>query len=240
MSIISTETAHFSFLNKQIIKCALRDEVEIDVKDIKKNIETLIEMTAHKKHVVLMDADMNYTITKNAWEYVATLERYENIVAFAIIASNLASRIIWKFIAKKFASFAPVQIFLDSESAVTWLNECLVEEASRGLVESESQNCLQKNNFVDIGKIIQEQFQKSELTVTEFAKKIHTTRENVYNIFRRKSMDCDLLQKISKVLNHNFFDYYQIAKSAKINKVDIQLLQKNNLILEELLERFSR
>lgn len=41
------------------------------------------------------------------------------------------------------------------------------------------------------------------MTVTEFARRINKSRENVYNIFTRKSLDIDLLNTISQVLEHD-------------------------------------
>ena len=38
-----------------------------------------------------------------------------------------------------------------------------------------------------------------------FARRINCHRANVYDIFSRPSIDCDLLARISIALNHNFF-----------------------------------
>ena len=37
------------------------------------------------------------------------------------------------------------------------------------------------------------------------AERIPCERTNVYNIFKRESIDLDLLSRISKILNYNFF-----------------------------------
>ncbi|MEO6883518.1 MAG: hypothetical protein ABI199_05795 [Bacteroidia bacterium] len=97
-------------------------------------------------------------------------------------------------------------------------------------------DCL-KEHTVNIGKIVEEQFEKSGFSVTEFGKRIHTTRENVYNIFRRKSMDSDLLQKISETLNHDFFQYYKKDILEKeVKEEDKNLIQQNNKLLCRLLK----
>lgn len=57
-----------------------------------------------------------------------------------------------------------------------------------------------------IGKRVKEVVRLRKLTVAEFARRIHTSRENVYGIFERASMDSSLLLKISLELNHNFFN----------------------------------
>lgn len=50
---------------------------------------------------------------------------------------------------------------------------------------------------------------RSHLTKVEFAQKINLTRDGVYKIFDKESIDADQLQKISVVLSHDFFSYYQ-------------------------------
>lgn len=59
-----------------------------------------------------------------------------------------------------------------------------------------------------IGKKIKEVWRKSRLKGTEFAMAINRDRQVIYDIFKRESIDTELLQSISKVLNHDFFSYY--------------------------------
>ena len=56
-----------------------------------------------------------------------------------------------------------------------------------------------------IGKLIQFEVCRQQISVQAFAEMICCTRTNVYNIFSRNSIDISLLQKICKVLNRNFF-----------------------------------
>lgn len=62
--------------------------------------------------------------------------------------------------------------------------------------------------MVHIGNLIKEELTRQERSVTWFANKLCCERTNVYSIFKRKSIDTDLLQRISNILNHNFFLYY--------------------------------
>ena len=71
--------------------------------------------------------------------------------------------------------------------------------------------------MLHIGELIQEELHRQERTVSWFARKLFCDRTNVYNIFQRKSIDTELLLRISLILNHNFFKYYIdiiIEKSA--------------------------
>jgi transcriptional regulator with XRE-family HTH domain len=63
--------------------------------------------------------------------------------------------------------------------------------------------------MVHIGKKIKQQLTIKKISVQAFALKINTTRNNVYNIFERQSIDTELLYKICIILNHDFFQYYK-------------------------------
>ncbi len=66
---------------------------------------------------------------------------------------------------------------------------------------------------VHIGKKIKDELYKQGISVSVFAKKINRSRNVVYDIFERESVDTELLQKIGEVLKFNFFSYYQTKKS---------------------------
>lgn len=42
-------------------------------------------------------------------------------------------------------------------------------------------------------------------TATWFAKQLHCKRSNVYDIFNRPAVDTELLTRISRILEHDFF-----------------------------------
>jgi hypothetical protein len=56
-----------------------------------------------------------------------------------------------------------------------------------------------------IGKLIEAEFNKQNRSVTWLARKLFCERTNVYSIFRRESIDTDLLMKLSVILEHDFF-----------------------------------
>jgi hypothetical protein len=56
-----------------------------------------------------------------------------------------------------------------------------------------------------IGEMIEQELKRQERSVTWFADKLMCERSNVYDIFKRKSIDTELLARISTVLNTNFF-----------------------------------
>jgi transcriptional regulator with XRE-family HTH domain len=67
---------------------------------------------------------------------------------------------------------------------------------------------------IALGKKIEEVLKDRKMSVADFAKKINTNRNNVYDIFKRKSIDTELLYKISKILSYNFFELFITAKES--------------------------
>lgn len=61
---------------------------------------------------------------------------------------------------------------------------------------------------IDIGEIIKEEFEKSGLSATQFARMINKERSIVYHLFKRRSIDTDLLYKICSVLRIDLFRLY--------------------------------
>ena len=64
-----------------------------------------------------------------------------------------------------------------------------------------------------IGKLIKEELERQERTVSWFARKLYCDRSNVYKLFKRSTIDTELLLRISLILNHDFFGEYM----ARIN-----------------------
>lgn len=67
---------------------------------------------------------------------------------------------------------------------------------------------------IHIGDEIRKKVYERGMTITEFAKRIHRSREAVYSIFERPSINTDLLKTISLVLEYDFFMLYSDEKSA--------------------------
>lgn len=83
---------------------------------------------------------------------------------------------------------------------------------------------------IHIGKKIREVLDKSHFSVVEFAKKISITRDGAYKIFEKERINTALLQKISDVLEHDFFAYYTSPNSTvKENKANYGFATKDEL-----------
>ena len=83
---------------------------------------------------------------------------------------------------------------------------------------------------VHIGNKIKAIVVKKGMTVSEFGRRINKSRENIYSIFKRKSLDTALLSTISRVLDHDFFQYYTPLTS------EVQKLTDENQTLKEIIK----
>ena len=70
-------------------------------------------------------------------------------------------------------------------------------------------------NDIHIGSRIQQVMKDQGRNVSWFAKQICFERSNVYKMFKRKSIDTDLLIKISEVLGHDFLSEYFYDKGSR-------------------------
>ena len=59
---------------------------------------------------------------------------------------------------------------------------------------------------VHIGHLIKSVFDESGMTVSELARQLRCERTNVYTIFKRRTVDVELLVMLSEILHHNFLD----------------------------------
>jgi hypothetical protein len=71
------------------------------------------------------------------------------------------------------------------------------------------------NMAIHIGKKIKEELYKQGITVSSFAKKINRSRNVVYDIFERESIDTALLNKIGLILRIDFFSVYSDQKEYR-------------------------
>ncbi|MBR1687421.1 MAG: XRE family transcriptional regulator [Prevotella sp.] len=69
-----------------------------------------------------------------------------------------------------------------------------------------------------IGEQIKKELKQQERTVVWLSRKLNCNRQNIYDIFRRSTIDTELLLRISLILHFNFFTLY-----------DDEYLLRNNL-----------
>ena len=62
--------------------------------------------------------------------------------------------------------------------------------------------------MIHIGQLIKEELSQQGRSASWFAKQHCCDRSNSYAIFKRQSIDSNMLLRISRILGHNFFDEY--------------------------------
>ena len=94
---------------------------------------------------------------------------------------------------------------------------------------------------IHIGNLIRQRLNETGMSKSEFARRINTTPQNIYGIFKRKSIDSDLLTQISEVLEYNFFEYFsnKYTGVAKEDQAVYHTMSKllENAPLESLLQK---
>jgi transcriptional regulator with XRE-family HTH domain len=93
---------------------------------------------------------------------------------------------------------------------------------------------------IHIGEKIKARAKELRMGPTELAKHISTSKQNVYGIYKRESIDTELLQKISKALGVDFFCHYFDPKlpiaEEDLPKYFARNRQKSDPAVEELVQ----
>ena len=108
---------------------------------------------------------------------------------------------------------------------------------------------------IHIGQKIKEELYAQGISVSVVAKKISRSRNVVYKIFERESIDTNLLNKIAKILNCDFFSLYSSQKELSLENVkhysepleiynrqseELAVLQKQKEALEKEVEYLKK
>lgn len=64
---------------------------------------------------------------------------------------------------------------------------------------------------INIGEKVKLRAKQLRIGPTELGKLINTSKQNVYGIYKRKSLDTETLRKLSAALDYDFFEYYRIV-----------------------------
>lgn len=92
--------------------------------------------------------------------------------------------------------------------------------------------------MVNIGAKIKQVVDDRGISTSEFARRINKSRENVYDIFKRETIDTGLLTAIGEVLEHDFFQYYSRPILEDYERKIEALIEENSLLKE--IQRLKR
>ena len=81
---------------------------------------------------------------------------------------------------------------------------------------------------LNIGEKIRLRAKQLRIGPTELGKLINTSKQNVYSLYQRKSVDAETLRKLSAALEYDFFEYYRMPdETIKVLEND-QKYEKGN------------
>ena len=81
---------------------------------------------------------------------------------------------------------------------------------------------------INIGEKIKLRAKQLRIGPTELGKLINTSKQNIYGIYKRKSLDTETLRKLSTALDYDFFEYYRLSDEVtKINDPAERYLKGN-------------
>ena len=92
---------------------------------------------------------------------------------------------------------------------------------------------------VHIGEKIKVRAGELRIGPTELGKLINTSKQNIYGIFKRKTVDTWLLQKLSDALDYNFFVYYYPAEKV-LREDSVQYRKSGQKSSEETIAELTR
>ena len=93
---------------------------------------------------------------------------------------------------------------------------------------------------IHIGTIIQEKLTEKSMTITGLADKINRERTTVHDIFKRKSIDTELLIEISKALDYDFIRNVYFKTQTSLSPDGSGKTEESRLKILNLLEEFIR
>lgn len=70
---------------------------------------------------------------------------------------------------------------------------------------------------INIGEKIKSRAKQLRIGPTELGKLINTSKQNIYGIYKRKTVDTETLRKLSTALEYDFFELYRLnTENTKI------------------------
>ncbi|HEY0297841.1 MAG TPA: helix-turn-helix domain-containing protein [Arachidicoccus sp.] len=92
---------------------------------------------------------------------------------------------------------------------------------------------------IHIGQVIEKEAKRSGISRKELYEKLNTSRQNLYAIFKRETIDTGILMKLSSLLNYNFFKEFFTEEPLKslVAAEDEKTLRDNTTMRNELTQK---
>ena len=91
---------------------------------------------------------------------------------------------------------------------------------------------------IHIGQLIKEKVTEKRLSQEALGKMINTTKQNVGNIYKRRSIDTQLLLKLCVVLEYNFFEAFYSEEPLKgMRKKEMDAIRAEIAALQNIIKQ---
>jgi len=87
-----------------------------------------------------------------------------------------------------------------------------------------------------IGQEIRRVVKLRGLKVDELAKALNVSKPNIFDIYKRETIDTGLLERLCKVLNHNFFQPFSEKYQTETQKDSINIYKEQIDFLKNLVK----
>lgn len=125
MAPIETRTATVFLLKENFVKMIMKEDVLLDLADMKENHEAENKANNYKPHVILIDTRLNSVSTDEARKFSTGDEPTKYRIAVALLFSGLSGRIIANSYLNLYQPKVPTQKFIDEKDAIDWLDSIL-------------------------------------------------------------------------------------------------------------------
>ena len=109
-------------VSESIIEFVVKDNMEVELPDVKEMIETAGEFGNGKQFKNLIVAGKYSSMSPEATQYMKTDEAHRYTLADAIVIDSLAQRILGNFYLGIVSKKRPSKLFNSKDKAIHWLN----------------------------------------------------------------------------------------------------------------------
>jgi hypothetical protein len=141
MNKIVTKTAVISYNSiSRVLRIKILEGAEIELADSLQNFEATKILTKQDKYLVLVDARVNLSVSREARAFAAQ-SKNDGCTACAFLITSTANKLIGNFYINVNKPITPTKIFSTEEKAIEWLESFLYKtEIKNQFSEAERYN----------------------------------------------------------------------------------------------------
>jgi hypothetical protein len=127
MKSITTRTAIITLEKENFVRMTMREDVYLDLKDMKDNHLAEQEIASYKPHVILIDTRNNSMSSDEARKYTSSDKPTKYRLALAIFFKDLSGRIGANSLINIYQPKVLTKKFEKESEAIKWLNNILTK-----------------------------------------------------------------------------------------------------------------